>query len=183
MQCGHNVSASFQYGDYDPNVHKRGFLAQEELLPKRVRSSAQQKNEFPHLVTFVLQSPLQRGSLWGCLQEVGLGWISLSRQTTQGVVLKEEDSVFFWHFNKGRSNYFLCGGFHSFILSVFLLGGLETVHAWGLNQHCDITEHGAEHALLGEEAGACLRSAVMPGDFAGSLGIFGLLAGLGKYGK
>ncbi|XP_059683780.1 merlin isoform X6 [Gavia stellata] len=25
-----------QYGDYDPNVHKRGFLAQEELLPKRV---------------------------------------------------------------------------------------------------------------------------------------------------
>ncbi|NWX00817.1 MERL protein, partial [Caloenas nicobarica] len=24
------------YGDYDPNVHKRGFLAQEELLPKRV---------------------------------------------------------------------------------------------------------------------------------------------------
>lgn len=64
MQCGHNVSASFQYGDYDPNVHKRGFLAQEELLPKRVRSSTQQKNEFPHLVTFVLQSPLQRGSLW-----------------------------------------------------------------------------------------------------------------------
>ena len=27
----------FQYGDYDPSVHKRGFLAQEELLPKRVR--------------------------------------------------------------------------------------------------------------------------------------------------
>ncbi|XP_062360135.1 merlin isoform X11 [Cinclus cinclus] len=25
-----------KYGDYDPNVHKRGFLAQEELLPKRV---------------------------------------------------------------------------------------------------------------------------------------------------
>ncbi|XP_036908358.1 merlin isoform X3 [Sturnira hondurensis] len=25
-----------QYGDYDPSVHKRGFLAQEELLPKRV---------------------------------------------------------------------------------------------------------------------------------------------------
>uniref|UniRef100_A0A670KNX6 Merlin n=1 Tax=Podarcis muralis TaxID=64176 RepID=A0A670KNX6_PODMU len=24
------------YGDYDPTVHKRGFLAQEELLPKRV---------------------------------------------------------------------------------------------------------------------------------------------------
>ncbi|KAI2597221.1 neurofibromin 2, partial [Homo sapiens] len=24
------------YGDYDPSVHKRGFLAQEELLPKRV---------------------------------------------------------------------------------------------------------------------------------------------------
>ncbi|KAH0625509.1 hypothetical protein JD844_015053 [Phrynosoma platyrhinos] len=24
-----------QYGDYDPTVHKRGFLAQEELLPKR----------------------------------------------------------------------------------------------------------------------------------------------------
>ncbi|GAA6085899.1 NF2, moesin-ezrin-radixin like (MERLIN) tumor suppressor a, partial [Tachysurus ichikawai] len=23
------------YGDYDPNVHKPGFLAQEELLPKR----------------------------------------------------------------------------------------------------------------------------------------------------
>lgn len=29
---------SFQYGDYDPSVHKRGFLAQEELLPKRVRN-------------------------------------------------------------------------------------------------------------------------------------------------
>ncbi|KAL7986732.1 hypothetical protein Chor_013015 [Crotalus horridus] len=27
---------SLQYGDYDPSVHKRGFLAQEELLPKRV---------------------------------------------------------------------------------------------------------------------------------------------------
>lgn len=26
-----------KYGDYDPSVHKRGFLAQEELLPKRVR--------------------------------------------------------------------------------------------------------------------------------------------------
>ncbi|XP_069475378.1 merlin isoform X2 [Ambystoma mexicanum] len=25
-----------KFGDYDPNVHKRGFLAQEELLPKRV---------------------------------------------------------------------------------------------------------------------------------------------------
>ncbi|XP_029475248.1 merlin isoform X4 [Rhinatrema bivittatum] len=25
-----------KYGDYDPSVHKRGFLAQEELLPKRV---------------------------------------------------------------------------------------------------------------------------------------------------
>uniref|UniRef100_A0A8C7HT35 NF2, moesin-ezrin-radixin like (MERLIN) tumor suppressor n=1 Tax=Oncorhynchus kisutch TaxID=8019 RepID=A0A8C7HT35_ONCKI len=25
-----------KYGDYDPNVHKLGFLAQEELLPKRV---------------------------------------------------------------------------------------------------------------------------------------------------
>ncbi|XP_072520603.1 NF2, moesin-ezrin-radixin like (MERLIN) tumor suppressor a [Salminus brasiliensis] len=25
-----------KYGDYDPNVHKPGFLAQEELLPKRV---------------------------------------------------------------------------------------------------------------------------------------------------
>uniref|UniRef100_A0A452GFI4 FERM domain-containing protein n=1 Tax=Gopherus agassizii TaxID=38772 RepID=A0A452GFI4_9SAUR len=25
-----------QYGDYDPTVHQRGFLAQEELLPKRV---------------------------------------------------------------------------------------------------------------------------------------------------
>uniref|UniRef100_A0A670KH62 NF2, moesin-ezrin-radixin like (MERLIN) tumor suppressor n=1 Tax=Podarcis muralis TaxID=64176 RepID=A0A670KH62_PODMU len=25
-----------KYGDYDPTVHKRGFLAQEELLPKRV---------------------------------------------------------------------------------------------------------------------------------------------------
>ncbi len=25
-----------QYGDYDPNVHKPGFLSQEELLPKRV---------------------------------------------------------------------------------------------------------------------------------------------------
>ncbi|XP_053135944.1 merlin isoform X5 [Hemicordylus capensis] len=25
-----------KYGDYDPGVHKRGFLAQEELLPKRV---------------------------------------------------------------------------------------------------------------------------------------------------
>lgn len=36
---GHRVCASPQYGDYDPNVHKRGFLAQEELLPKRVRSS------------------------------------------------------------------------------------------------------------------------------------------------
>ncbi|OXB65905.1 hypothetical protein ASZ78_008599 [Callipepla squamata] len=35
-KIGHSVSASFQYGDYDPNVHKRGFLAQEELLPKRV---------------------------------------------------------------------------------------------------------------------------------------------------
>lgn len=27
---------TLQYGDYDPNVHKLGFLAQEELLPKRV---------------------------------------------------------------------------------------------------------------------------------------------------
>uniref|UniRef100_A0A8C6EW65 NF2, moesin-ezrin-radixin like (MERLIN) tumor suppressor n=1 Tax=Marmota marmota marmota TaxID=9994 RepID=A0A8C6EW65_MARMA len=27
-----------KYGDYDPSVHKRGFLAQEELLPKRVRN-------------------------------------------------------------------------------------------------------------------------------------------------
>uniref|UniRef100_A0A7M4EG84 NF2, moesin-ezrin-radixin like (MERLIN) tumor suppressor n=1 Tax=Crocodylus porosus TaxID=8502 RepID=A0A7M4EG84_CROPO len=27
---------SGEYGDYDPSVHKRGFLAQEELLPKRV---------------------------------------------------------------------------------------------------------------------------------------------------
>jgi len=26
----------FQYGDYDPDVHKPGFLAEEELLPKRV---------------------------------------------------------------------------------------------------------------------------------------------------
>lgn len=25
-----------QYGDYDPNFHKPGFLAQDELLPKRV---------------------------------------------------------------------------------------------------------------------------------------------------
>lgn len=25
-----------QYGDYDPDVHKPGFLAEEELLPKRV---------------------------------------------------------------------------------------------------------------------------------------------------
>ena len=25
-----------RYGNYDPSVHKRGFLAQEELLPKRV---------------------------------------------------------------------------------------------------------------------------------------------------
>lgn len=38
---GHRVCASSQYGDYDPNVHKRGFLAQEELLPKRVRSSVE----------------------------------------------------------------------------------------------------------------------------------------------
>lgn len=28
-----------QYGDYDPNVHKPGFLAEEELLPKRVSDS------------------------------------------------------------------------------------------------------------------------------------------------
>lgn len=27
-----------QYGDYDPNFHKPGFLAQDELLPKRVRT-------------------------------------------------------------------------------------------------------------------------------------------------
>lgn len=40
MWGGRGVCASPQYGDYDPNVHKRGFLAQEELLPKRVRSSA-----------------------------------------------------------------------------------------------------------------------------------------------
>lgn len=33
---------SFQYGDYDPSVHKRGFLAQEELLPKRVRNQIPQ---------------------------------------------------------------------------------------------------------------------------------------------
>lgn len=33
-----SLSFSFQYGDYDPSVHKRGFLAQEELLPKRVRN-------------------------------------------------------------------------------------------------------------------------------------------------
>ncbi|XP_062446375.1 merlin isoform X2 [Rhea pennata] len=31
-----NIPIFMQYGDYDPNVHKRGFLAQEELLPKRV---------------------------------------------------------------------------------------------------------------------------------------------------
>lgn len=29
-----------QYGDYDPNFHKPGFLAQDELLPKRVRLQA-----------------------------------------------------------------------------------------------------------------------------------------------
>uniref|UniRef100_A0A5F9ZHA0 NF2, moesin-ezrin-radixin like (MERLIN) tumor suppressor n=1 Tax=Homo sapiens TaxID=9606 RepID=A0A5F9ZHA0_HUMAN len=28
-----------KYGDYDPSVHKRGFLAQEELLPKRMQLS------------------------------------------------------------------------------------------------------------------------------------------------
>lgn len=41
MGDGYCVCASPQYGDYDPNVHKRGFLAQEELLPKRVRRSAE----------------------------------------------------------------------------------------------------------------------------------------------
>lgn len=45
-------SASLQYGDYDPNVHKRGFLAQEELLPKRVRSLTEQRSKFPSSVAF-----------------------------------------------------------------------------------------------------------------------------------
>lgn len=31
-----HVSSSSQYGDYDPNFHKPGFLSQDELLPKRV---------------------------------------------------------------------------------------------------------------------------------------------------
>ena len=26
----------FQYGDYDDNIHKKGFLINEQLLPKRV---------------------------------------------------------------------------------------------------------------------------------------------------
>ncbi|XP_072456129.1 merlin isoform X3 [Notamacropus eugenii] len=34
-----------QYGDYDPSVHKRGFLAQEELLPKRVINLYQMTQE------------------------------------------------------------------------------------------------------------------------------------------
>lgn len=62
----HNVCASLQYGDYDPNVHKRGFLAQEELLPKRVRGLAVRSGGFPR--------PLHRGALWGCLRGAwGLG--------------------------------------------------------------------------------------------------------------
>ncbi|XP_020852060.1 merlin isoform X4 [Phascolarctos cinereus] len=34
-----------KYGDYDPSVHKRGFLAQEELLPKRVINLYQMTQE------------------------------------------------------------------------------------------------------------------------------------------
>ncbi|KAF5929151.1 hypothetical protein HPG69_019171 [Diceros bicornis minor] len=37
FKCRHIHQGGFYvYGDYDPSVHKRGFLAQEELLPKRV---------------------------------------------------------------------------------------------------------------------------------------------------
>uniref|UniRef100_A0A8C0GZD8 FERM domain-containing protein n=1 Tax=Chelonoidis abingdonii TaxID=106734 RepID=A0A8C0GZD8_CHEAB len=35
-------SSILQYGDYDPNFHEPGFLAQEELLPKRVSISQYQ---------------------------------------------------------------------------------------------------------------------------------------------
>lgn len=35
-----------QYGDYDPNFHKPGFLAQDELLPKRVSTQCHVHAEF-----------------------------------------------------------------------------------------------------------------------------------------
>uniref|UniRef100_A0A7N8WSV7 NF2, moesin-ezrin-radixin like (MERLIN) tumor suppressor b n=1 Tax=Mastacembelus armatus TaxID=205130 RepID=A0A7N8WSV7_9TELE len=36
ISCHMAFSMVFLYGDYDPNFHKPGFLAQDELLPKRV---------------------------------------------------------------------------------------------------------------------------------------------------
>lgn len=35
-----NITFFLQYGDYDPNFHKPGFLAQDELLPKRVSNGS-----------------------------------------------------------------------------------------------------------------------------------------------
>uniref|UniRef100_A0A674JU94 FERM domain-containing protein n=1 Tax=Terrapene triunguis TaxID=2587831 RepID=A0A674JU94_9SAUR len=48
-----------KYGDYDPNFHEPGFLAQEELLPKRVSISHKRKIGwnllvFPSVITVVL---------------------------------------------------------------------------------------------------------------------------------
>ena len=56
------IPFSLQYGDYDPTVHKRGFLAQEELLPKRVRISLAQCHTL-----------CGRSSTWFSSQQLQLG--------------------------------------------------------------------------------------------------------------
>jgi len=93
---GHRVCASFQYGDYDPNVHKRGFLAQEELLPKRVRRSAEQRSRCPSLGVFGVTEPCAERVSGGLPEGCTLlccPWASLPRQTVQKDVWREENSV------------------------------------------------------------------------------------------
>lgn len=46
-----------QYGDYDPNFHKPGFLAQDELLPKRVSIDFQAFITDLHRLVFNTLSP------------------------------------------------------------------------------------------------------------------------------
>lgn len=42
--CGIAVCFFLQFGDYDPGLHKPGFLAQEQLLPKRVSLCARRRS-------------------------------------------------------------------------------------------------------------------------------------------
>lgn len=131
---GHDVCASFQYGDYDPNVHKRGFLAQEELLPKRVRSSAKWRSRFPGLVVFCVTEPFAEkvsvGLPVGCML-LRSGFLTKANNPKR-CIEGGEFKLFLTYFNKNQKQTFsFFSRFHPACISLrWPRDSLPVLHAW-----------------------------------------------------